>query len=176
MRINTGIFGSRTITAPKSALVRPMSDKVRAALFDIVGPIDGIVVLDLYAGSGAVGLEALSRGASRAVLVEGNRSVAAVVRDNVATLGAGDSAEVVNRSVEAWVSSQANPIFDLIIADPPYADINAGSLNEAAWLLLPDGLMVVSHSSKTPSLELKSLQLESMKQYGDTALSFYKRT
>lgn len=175
MRIGTGEWGGRVIDAPRSSTTRPMSDKVRAALFSVLGDISGQVVLDLYAGSGAIGLEALSRGAAQVVLVEQSSSVAAIITKNIRELAAGDLARVINQPVEKWVMSASESKSDLIIADPPYAQIDNRVIDEASQLLNPGGTLVVSHSSKISSPELKSLELVQSKTYGDTALSFYKK-
>lgn len=174
MRILSGDFKGQAIEQPKTAAVRPISQKARAAIFDVLGDITGFKVLDLYAGSGGVGLESLSRGASQVILVEKNPAVCAVINRNVAKLGVGNRAKVINRSVEGWVNDQNKSELDLIIADPPYVDINSGVLDQSSQKLSPGGILVVSHTSKIASPELKSLELAQAKVYGDSALSFYR--
>src|SRR4051812_35455574 len=121
MRIATGIYGGRVITAPKSAGTRPMTDKVRTALFDILGPLDGKTVLDAYAGSGAIGFEALSRGAARVTAIEMATGAVKTLQANQAYLGLGIEYGLVRSKVEAWLArpQTQSERFDLIIADPP---------------------------------------------------------
>lgn len=170
-RIIAGQWGGRTLAVPRTDATRPMTDRVRGALFNILGDIAGTRVLDVYAGSGAVGLEALSRGAARLTLVEQNRSALNAISDNVNTLGA--KAAVVGRSVEQWLNA-APKHFDLILADPPYDELDAGVLDKIGGLLAAGGRMVVSHSSRTMAPELQSLQLVRTAKYGDSSLSFYE--
>jgi 16S rRNA (guanine966-N2)-methyltransferase len=182
MRITTGIFGGRTVTAPKTSATRPMADKVRAALFNVVGNVSGAIVLDAYAGSGAVGFEALSRGAVRVVAVEGGRAAARAIQVNQATLGGLTwGYELHQITIEAWLARWLSrpadmPVFDLIVADPPYDFLKADVLEKLGSLLVPDGILVVSHSSRLAAPELVRLTQIEHKTYGDTALSFYKPT
>ena len=182
MKIVGGELRGRTFGQPKTATVRPLTDKVRASIFDVVGAPNGGVVLDAYAGSGAAGFEALSRGAAMVEAIEGNPRVARVIEENVRALQI-DWGYVLNvLKVETWLALPGNqpeisrPIerYDLIIADPPYAQLDADILERLGRFLLTDGVMVVSHSSKTPSPMLESMSLAKAKVYGDTALSFYR--
>lgn len=175
MRILAGDYRAREFDQPKSALVRPMSQKARAAIFDVLGSIKGSTVLDLYAGSGAIGLEALSRAATQVVFIEKNAQVAAVIRCNIAKLGVAAQTQVFAGEAKIWLGrSKARVKYDVIVADPPYAELNPTILGRMADILAKDGVLVVSHSSKISSPELKSLQLITSKTYGDTSLSFYK--
>jgi len=157
--------------------VRPLSDKVRAALFDVVGPTDGLTVLDAYAGSGAAGFEAVSRGAVLVDAIENNPRVAKTIQKNAQALGL-DWGHVLHQlSVETWLASphqQENKSrYGLIIADPPYANLEPDIIERLAGFLTPGGVLALSHSSKlTP--ELSSLSIVQHKVYGDTALSFYR--
>src|SRR5829696_2263003 len=121
MRIVAGQFRGRRLQAPHGTSVRPTSDRVREALFSILGDVTGLRVLDLFAGSGALGIEALSRGAADAVFVESSRRAAEVVRENLRAVGEED-APVRVESVQAYLrraSGQAT--YDLVFADPPYS-------------------------------------------------------
>jgi 16S rRNA (guanine966-N2)-methyltransferase len=173
MKILAGEFGGRTITRPKTSSVRPMSDKVRAALFNILGDVRELRVLDIYAGSGAVGLEAVSRGAAEVVLVEGSRSVAVHINKTIKDLGVA-SAQTIIEKAEVWVK-RADGEFDLIVADPPYEKIEAATLDAIAAHLDQEGTFVVSHSSRIAPPALESVSLVDSRTYGDSALSFYKK-
>jgi 16S rRNA (guanine966-N2)-methyltransferase len=151
MRILGGMWRGQEIEQPKSNKTRPISQKVRQAIFNILGDISGQTVLDLYAGSGAVGLESISRGAAHVVMVESNSATGRVIGRNIAKLGAESFAQAIDQPVEVWLKRAAAQ-FDLIVADPPYAQIDPVVLNQAADRLKVKGILVVSHSSKLPSL------------------------
>jgi 16S rRNA (guanine966-N2)-methyltransferase len=176
MKILAGKFKGRVLRQPKDRRVRPMADKVRAALFNILGDIDGLTVLDAYAGSGAVGFEALSRGAALVEAVELASPVARVIEQNAIDLEVGDSYRLWSLPIERFlVNPELKATFDVIIADPPYAQLDSTLLDLLAKLLQPNGLLVVSHSSRKAPPALESLELIQSKVYGDSALSFYRR-
>lgn len=177
MKILSGSLKSHPFEQPKSGSVRPLSDKVRAAIFDVCGDIEGLVVLDVYAGSGAAGFEALSRGAAMVEAIEGNPSVARVIQANIKTLDIDWGYVLHVLKLETWLASphqQENKSrYGLIIADPPYANLEPDIIERLAAFLTPGGVLALSHSSKlTP--ELISLSIVRHKVYGDTALSFYR--
>ena len=155
-----------------------MSDKVRAALFDVVGPITGLAVLDAYAGSGAAGFEAASRGAVLVDAIENNPRVAKTIQQNAHLLGLDWGYVLYQISVETWLASphqqEDRSRYGLIMADPPYAKLEPDIIERLADYLTPGGVLALSHSSKMPPPVLKSVELAVAKTYGDTALSFYK--
>lgn len=151
---------------------------MREALFSILGPLDG-QVLDLYAGSGALGLEALSRGATRAVFVESRRPALDAILGNIHTLNLNEFCEVIPKSVERSLSkiTTVGP-FSLILADPPYTQVEDQSAVRAvdailqAGVLAPNGLFVLEHDARsTPAIT--ALSLQECRRYGDTCLSIY---
>ncbi|WP_017570627.1 16S rRNA (guanine(966)-N(2))-methyltransferase RsmD [Nocardiopsis halotolerans] len=156
-RIIAGTAGGRRISVPEGRNTRPTSDRAREALFSSVqsdlGPLDGLRVMDLYAGSGAIGLEALSRGAAHALLVEADRKASQVLRDNIRTLGL-PGAQLTADRVER-VLGQDNPgdPYDLVVADPPYAVTDAEvtamltALVGHGWLV-EDAVVVVERSKR----------------------------
>jgi 16S rRNA (guanine966-N2)-methyltransferase len=180
MRIISGDLGGRPFEQPKTRSVRPMSDKVRAALFDVVGPISGLAVLDAYAGSGAAGFEAASRGAVLVDAIENNPRVAKTIQQNARLLGLDWGYVLYQLSVETWLASpqqqENRSRYGLIVADPPYANLEADIIERLADFLAPGGVLALSHSSKIPAPVLKSVELAVTKTYGDTALSFYKKS
>ena len=155
-RIVAGSAGGRRLRVPAGGGTRPTSDRVREALFgalDAAGAVDGARVLDLYAGSGALGLEAGSRGAAEVVLVESDRAAAAVARANAAALAL-PGVRVVHDRVERFLTAPAaaGPGWDLVLADPPYAlteDALARVLTALAPLLAADATVVVERSSRS---------------------------
>ena len=122
MRVIAGEFAGRKLAAPEGTTTRPTTDKVRQALFNSLtsmGVLEGAVVADLYAGSGALGIEAISRGAERCVFVERDRAALTALRQNIAALGIDDRCSVTSSDVLAWVSAMRN--VDIAFIDPPYA-------------------------------------------------------
>lgn len=152
---------------------RPTADRVREALFSILGDITGARVLDLYAGSGALGIEALSRGASEAVFVERDARAVAAIRRNLEAVGAG--AEVRQEDAEAFIRRAAGP-YDLVFADPPYDSASrvAGPLAEHLPRVTSEGARIVTESDKRKPLELP-FPLLTERTYGDTRIAIHGR-
>jgi 16S rRNA (guanine966-N2)-methyltransferase len=179
IRIIGGSRGGRRLRTPKAgAATRPTSDRLREAVMSALlsrGPPPDRV-LDLYAGTGALGLEALSRGAGQAVLVERHAPTAALIRDNAAALGFAAAAEVVCADVLAWLRGAAGR-FGWVFLDPPYADAGLGEALAlvAARGLLSDGAIVVAeHDWKRPPPEaVPGLTLVDRRRYGQSGVSFY---
>ncbi len=179
MRIVAGEFRGRRLSAPAGRETRPTADRVREAIFSLVGPVDGMSVLDLFAGSGALGLEALSRGAAAVTLVDRSPRAAACLRANVAALGVEDRARLVIRDWRAALAAEraAGRTYDLVVLDPPYTLLGriAGRLGPALEALVPArGTLVLEGATRaTLPTELPPLQPISRtdRTYGDTAVS-----
>ena len=181
-RIIAGSAGGRRLRTPRGELTRPTSDRVREALFSAlesaVGSLEGHRFLDLYAGSGAVGLEALSRGAATAVMVEQDRRTAALVRGNATAVGVADAAEVVCSSVARFLA-EADPVpHDVVFLDPPYGlsrqavETDLALLAARGWLA-DDALVVVERSARDAALTWPEGYAEGrLRRYGETALVF----
>jgi 16S rRNA (guanine966-N2)-methyltransferase len=169
-----GALRGRRIAAPPGRETRPTSDRVREALFAILGDLTGLRVLDLFAGSGALGIEALSRGAASAVFVERAPRVAEVVRGNLAALGL--EARVVRADARAHLrdASARADAYDLVFLDPPYRDAAAWGreLSAALPAVLAPGARVVGESDRRAPLEL-SLPLADERRYGDTLIRIH---
>jgi 16S rRNA (guanine(966)-N(2))-methyltransferase RsmD len=152
---------------------------VREALFSMLGDIQGAVVLDLYAGTGALGIEALSRGALRAVFVESARPALAALRSNLASLDVARVSRVLAQPVAKATADirEAGP-FDLIFLDPPYASLAEASpvLSRLGELLSPAGRVILEHSSRAAPPDLPRLARSVTRTYGDTAITLYQRT
>jgi len=174
VRIIAGELGGRTLAAPKTYGTRPMTDKLRAALFDILGPVDGLAVLDAYAGSGALGFEALSRGAARVVAIESARPALAAIERNRESLAIDWAYELQAQKVESWLARLPAQKFDVIMADPPYAELRLDVIAKLGRLLAPHGTLALSSGSQEQAPKLDGLELMMAKTYGDSRLSFYK--
>lgn len=169
MRIVAGEWRGRTIAAPAGTTVRPTGDRVREAWMSILQvDIPGARVLDLFAGSGALGLEALSRGASAAEFVELAAGSLRVLRDNIAELGADDRVVIHRADALEFVMTVTEP-FDLVFADPPYAGGAAMALAQM-WLGRPfSSVLSVEHDARI------ALPAGGMtRKYGSTAITFYR--
>ena len=177
MRVIAGRFGGRRLAAPRGRDTRPTADRVREALFSTLGPLGGETVLDLFAGSGALAIEALSRGAARAVLVERDARAAEVIRSNLQALGVGeDEARVVVAPARSALrdARARGATYDLVFLDPPYrsAATLGRELSDALEGLLAPGARVVSESDHRAPLEL-TLPLDHERRYGDTLIRIH---
>lgn len=181
MRIIAGEFRGRRLAAVKGA-VRPTSDRVREAIFSILGErVLGARVLDLFAGTGALALEALSRGAATAVLVEEAPAAVAVIRKNVAHLGVGERVRLLPLPVAGAIKklAAAGERFDLIFLDPPYgrglAAATLAQLGEGQVLTAEATVVAEMSRRELPPPTAGVLSLTEVRDYGDTRVAFYAR-
>jgi 16S rRNA (guanine966-N2)-methyltransferase len=172
VRIVAGDRKGARIFAPRGETTRPTSDRVREAAFDLIGPVGGATVLDLFAGSGAMGLEALSRGAVGATFVESDRDACRTIDRNIAKLRV-TGATVLQRDVFR-VLATGTRTYDLVLVDPPYDfDQDAKIAPYLARALAPDGLLVYETTSRRePSLE--SLSVRTSRTYGSARLTLFE--
>lgn len=178
MRVIAGELRGRRFQAPPGTDTRPTRDRVRESLFDLLGPIpEGAAVADLFAGSGALGIEALSRGAGSAVFVETDRAARRTLEGNLEALGLRERAEVCRGGAEdgAW---RAKGPFDRIFADPPYAAGWGERVVEAAReALRPGGILALEHAAADEPPEAgEGLSVWKSRRYGVTTLTLYART
>jgi 16S rRNA (guanine(966)-N(2))-methyltransferase RsmD len=183
MRLTGGLDRGRRLRAPRGAQTRPTAAKVREAIFNILGPPHAAAVLDLYAGTGALGIEALSRGASKAVFVEREHQALVTLRRNLKELGLDERATVIGADVGAALRrlGTGTERFSWVFLDPPYAKETEGVLHELAGcgILAPCAVVIVEHDrrNRPPGAEASSvggLFLTDRRAYGDTELSFYR--
>ena len=177
MRIIAGTRKGHRIQAPKGTDTRPTGERVREAAFNLIGPVDGAEVLDLFAGSGAMGLEALSRGAARVTFVEADRAACRAIDANLEKLRLTGARVVQQDAARALaLEAQAGRRYDLVLVDPPYAALAAvlPALDRyLPTLLTPDGLAVVESSSRE-ELELSSLGKRTSRRYGAARLTLFE--
>lgn len=183
MRVVAGKARGRRLKVPGGGRLRPTGDRVKEALFSILGSRFGLpagAVLDLFAGTGSLGIEALSRGATQAVFVEKGRRAASFIRSNLARAGLSASAEILNEGVESALAKLARQgrSFSLLLADPPYDRGTVSPLLKLlgrAKVLAPSSVVVVEHSVRElPQDRYGGLALVDRRRYGDTCLSFYR--
>jgi 16S rRNA (guanine(966)-N(2))-methyltransferase RsmD len=177
VRIVAGSARGRALVAPAGTATRPTSDKVRAAIFNVLGQFfDGGAVLDLYAGTGAFALEALSRGMERAVCVESDRKAAAILRRNAEACGFADRVELRTEPVERALARLPEAAFALALLDPPYALGPEAALALLARPLLPGAVVVAEHDARRPPGDrYPGLALEDRRDYGAAGISIYRR-
>jgi 16S rRNA (guanine966-N2)-methyltransferase len=175
VRVVAGAYGGRRLAAPDGSATRPTSDRVREALFSVLGTsVQGARVLDLFAGSGALGIEALSRGAASAVFVDRAPRAIGAVRANLAALGI--DADVRRIEARAWLrtASARSEAYDLVFLDPPYrraAELGR-ELSEGLAAVLAPGARVVTESDRRDPLEL-DLPVADERRYGDTVIRIH---
>ncbi|HLC92056.1 MAG TPA: RsmD family RNA methyltransferase [Candidatus Saccharimonadales bacterium] len=176
MRIISGSLGGRQFDSPKSHRTHPMSDKVRGGLFNILGDIAGLTVLDCFAGSGALSFEAVSRGAVSATAVEVDITSHRCISENIKTLGLKGLVKPIRANISSWSKNNPTSVFGIVICDPPYDKINLDVLINMAVHVAIGDLIVYSLSPKT-DVELPDNQflLLSTRLYGDSKLVFYRR-
>ena len=177
MRIIAGEARGRTLTAPPGSGTRPTQDYVRESLFNILSPrVPGARVLDLFAGTGALALEALSRGAEFAVLCDRDRAALSCIRKNIAAVRAEDRCRVFSGDYAACIRSlSGREGFDLVFLDPPYRMENTGEIAGQlldAELLLPGFLIVCEHRKGAPPAADGRFRAADARRYGDTEITF----
>lgn len=174
VRLIAGTYGGRFLDAPDTTRTHPMGERMRAAMFNILGELDGKVVLDAFAGTGALGLEALSRGADMATFVERDRIAQKVIGNNIKLLGVAGRAKLIKASVASWSGTAAPAQFDVIFADPPYHDLQLSTVSRLVNYLKPKGLMILSHPGRESAPTVNGVVVVDNRSYGDAALAFYQ--
>ena len=174
MRVIAGEFRSRRLKSLSGSSTRPTPDRLRETLFDVLSPrIADCVFMDVYAGTGAVGIEALSRGARRAIFIEKNRAAVAVIRENLAALGLENRAEVFT-SKATTVLERVRA--DIAFLDPPYEAVKEYEMSMSALEKSETPLVIIQHSPRfTPQKEYGDVRLYRVINQGDNSLSFYQR-
>ncbi len=179
MRVIAGRYGGRRLTAPKGRTTRPTSERVREALFAMLGDIEGTRVLDLFAGSGALGIEALSRGARQAVFVERDRGAIEAIEANTATLGLGGEQALIRREDVASAlqgARERKETYDLLLIDPPYGrapELGPRLVAALGGVLAPKGRVVLESDRRTPLQLGLGMACEKERRYGDTTIAIY---
>jgi 16S rRNA (guanine(966)-N(2))-methyltransferase RsmD len=174
MRIIAGSRKGHTIQAPKGLDTRPTGDRVREAAFNLIGPVDGVSALDLYAGSGAMGLEALSRGAERAVFVESDRAACRTIERNLEKLRL-TGARIVCDDVLRFAATERSA-FELVLVDPPYDLVESLRMRLARYLpglLTEDGLLLFESAARDEP-ELPPLARRTSRSYGSARLTLFE--
>ena len=177
VRIIAGEFGGRIIEAPDNSRTHPMSERIRNALFNSIGSeIERSEVLDAFAGTGAVGFEALSRGAKHITFVESDNVAQKIIKNNTNLLHAGERVDLIRTSVNNWLETREDGFYDIIFADPPYHDLQLSTVSKLFGLLKPNGLMVLSHTGRGEGPNLTNgIVVVDNRSYGNAYLTFFRR-
>ena len=181
MRVIGGEFKGRKLSVTRGRLIRPTSDRVREAIFDILGPTWTFRrVLDLFAGTGSLGIEALSRGAEEAVFVEQGKGALTVLKENMKALGLQSRSWVLPLPTKKGIAvlGERGEVFDLIFMDPPYGkDVVGKTIEEIVrrGILAATGVIVAEHASRDRILPPLGLELSQQRRYGDTTVSFFQK-
>jgi 16S rRNA (guanine966-N2)-methyltransferase len=179
IRIIAGRFGGRKIDAPgfDNSRTKPMGERIRNAMFNrIGGEISNARVLDVFAGTGSVGLEALSRGAAHVTFVERDKIAQKILAKNMSSLGINDEAELIRTTVNNWLETSEPGMYDIILADPPYHDLQLSTVSKLFGLLKPNGLMILSHSGRGEGPNLTNgIVVVDNRSYGNASLTSFRR-
>ncbi|MFB3880200.1 MAG: 16S rRNA (guanine(966)-N(2))-methyltransferase RsmD [Armatimonadota bacterium] len=182
MRIIAGSARGRTLKSLKSRALRPTADRVRESIFGVLRErVEGASFLDLYAGAGAVGLEALSRGAASATFVESHRPAGRLIEENARLCGLAERARVIVGPMERALAAlrKEGAVFDLVFMDPPYdrGEIGAGLARLGQWpeIVAADGLLIVQRSRHEEPGELEAFRRMRSLRYGETVVELYER-
>lgn len=175
LRIISGIYGSRRIDTPDGFTTHPMGERIRGALFNSLGDITGKTVLDPFAGSGAISLEAISRGAAHATAIERDRGAQRIIAKNITTLGAQDTVTLIKANCHSWSQHNPDAAFDLILCDPPYHDLQLSTVSLLTRHLKPNGLMLLSYPGSGSAPPVSGVVVvNKFLSFGDAALARYR--
>ncbi len=176
LRIISGLYGNRTIQALDNGVTHPMSERVRGSLFNIIGEeINNAEVLDTFAGSGSLGLEAISRGAKNATFVERDKRAKQILIENIKSIGVEDKTTIFGMGVSTYIDDNSEKMYDVIFTDPPYNDMQLSTVSRLGKLLSPNGLMVLSYPGRGEVPTVDGIVVVDNRSYGNAALAFYRK-
>lgn len=175
MRIIAGSLKGRQFASPRGHRTHPMSDKMRGALFNALGDISGLTILDAFAGSGAIAFEGISRGAKHVTVIDNDRSAQLSIASNIEGLGLNRQAKLIKTSSGSWLNTSKDS-FDIVIVDPPWGEPQLELVERLAERTKPAGIFVASLPKNARLLLSEKFELISQKNYGDGTLGFYRRS
>ncbi len=176
VRIIAGKYGGRIIDAPDTRSTHAMGERIRNALFNsIASEIQNTRVLDAFAGSGSIGIEALSRGAAEVVFIEKDRIAAKILSSNIKLLNIEENTTLIAAPVYSWVEAHSEEKFDIIFADPPYHDPQFSTVERLMGLLKPGALMVLSHPGRGETPSKTGVVVVDNRSYGNADLTYFRR-
>lgn len=171
VRVIAGRYGGRTIKAPGRRSTHAMSERIRNAVFNsLIDKLPDATVMDAFAGSGGVGIEALSRGAKSCLFIERDHTAARIIQANLDLLGANDEGRVVSATINNWLSTADPVLFDIIFADPPYHDTQLNTVMKLFMLLEPGGCVIVSLPTDQELPLTKGIKVLDERIYGNAKI------
>lgn len=173
MRIISGIYGGRVINAPSGHVTHPMSEKIRGAIFNALGDITGLSMLDAFSGSGAIAIEAVSRGIDNVIAIDKSKNAIRTIQENIKSLDI-KNIKATQANISTWIDNNLGKQFDIIICDPPYDHIDINLLSKIEKQTKENGLLVLSLPPGIKYNSKNKLLLE--KDYGDAKLYFYRKS
>jgi len=176
MRVIAGNLGGRQFDSPKGHRTHPMADRVRGGLFNSLGDISGLTVLDAFAGSGALSFEAVSRGAENAVAIDIDKSAYQALANNISKLGIKDRVMATQANVSSWSNNNEQLQFDLVFTAPPYDSLQLSVVQKLARHVKKGGLYVLDWPGNLEPPLIESLDQIKQLGYGDAQLVFYRKT
>lgn len=175
MRIIAGTLGGRIFDSPDTGNTHPMGEKPRGAIFNSLGDVEGLSVLDAYAGSGALGFEAVSRGAGLVTAVELDKQAYKTLVNNIFSLGLEDKVKASLSSMRAWSNKNQNVMVDIAICDPPYDAVLALEIERLVRHIKQNGLLVLSWPSKLDAPVMPGCEIIGEKEYAGARIVFYRK-
>ncbi len=175
MRVIAGAFRGRVLLDSVSGFTHPMSEKMRGAVFNALGDIEGLTFLDAFSGTGMIGIEALSRGVSHVTAIDNDPAAYKCITANVGIVGVKKELAVICANIATWLKNNPKELFNVIVADPPYTDIDPRVLRSLAAHLKPNGILVVSLPAQCPDINLPDMIVVKSKTYAGGSLRFYKQ-
>lgn len=174
MRVIAGRLGGRNFEAPHGHRTHPMSDKARGGLFNSLGDIEGLTLLDAFAGSGALAFEAVSRSAAHVVAIDIDKRAYETIKKNASSLGLDDQIKAIRANASGWSDNNPDAQFDIVIAAPPYDDLQPNVVGKLARHVNETGLFVLDWPAGEPPLQLAGFRQIAEKNYGDAQIIFYR--
>lgn len=177
LRIISGHYNGRLIESPPGHKTHPMSEKIRGAIFNMLGDINGLRLLDAYTGSGAVAIEAVSRGASFVTAIDIDKNAYNTIADNIASLSI-DSKRIkaTRANISTWLDNNSDAVYDIVVADPPYKNVKSSVLIKLSKAVKEGGLIIYSlPPDYTTDLPTNIYTILSKKRYGDAQIIVYKK-
>ena len=176
LRVIAGKHGGRKLRFPGGHKTHPMGERVRSAMFNSLGSaVDQAEVLDVFAGTGAIGLEAISRGAKHVTFIERDKLAQTALLDNISSLNEDANTKLIKTTVLNWLENNADKKFDLIFVDPPYNEPQFSTVGKLLGLLKPNGYMVLSHPGKGEVPTETGVVVVDNRSYGGANLTYYRR-
>ncbi len=174
MRIIAGNLGGQNFASPRGHKTHPMSDKMRGALFNVLGDIEGLSVLDAFSGTGALSFEAISRGAISVIAIDNDRNAQQAISENIVSLGLSKEVKLIRASATSWLDT-SDMLFDLVLLDPPYDSLNIDLVENLADRVQINGVVVLSLPPTIVFTLPENFILLQNKSYGDATLAFWRR-